>query len=391
MNWLMKIWAAIVSFFKAASKSVKAPTKVTYTNDWVGLIKAYVNYDKTANHFKVASLAQWILESGRGTSDLALQHLNFGGLKWRPEMKGYATPVLIKVPSESEPVEFCKFTSVEAFIAGYWQFISRAPYIGWERYETAESYLQHIFNSGYAVDTGYLQKTISLTDESRKLLNQYGATVEEPERPSEPITGNGYTIPTIKELPSDIRFDNQGNYRTPTGFAKGLIVHYTVGWRTPQGAINTARYLASKGLGCLVMDEEGTIWVPQNWNWQKQWDDNAGVSSWRGVSSISRYCYGMEICCWGKLSDKSKPHAGTTRISGAKDNIKAGEYEAYTPEQEESLINFCLWQLDTNPEFSIDWIVGHDEIAPTRKSDPGASLSLTMPAFRNMLSAKLKG
>lgn len=32
---------------------------------------------------KSVTTAQWALESGRGTSDLAVNHLNFGGLKWR--------------------------------------------------------------------------------------------------------------------------------------------------------------------------------------------------------------------------------------------------------------------------------------------------------------------
>jgi len=42
------------------------------------------------------TLAQWLLESGRGTSALAVQHYNFGGLKWRPEMAGYATRIKYK-------------------------------------------------------------------------------------------------------------------------------------------------------------------------------------------------------------------------------------------------------------------------------------------------------
>lgn len=42
----------------------------------------------TANHLglKVASLAQWILESARGTSPLATNHFNFGGI-WSSESK----------------------------------------------------------------------------------------------------------------------------------------------------------------------------------------------------------------------------------------------------------------------------------------------------------------
>ena len=42
---------------------------------------------------KTIVLAQWILESGRGKSSLAVNHFNFAGLKWRKEMKSFATAV----------------------------------------------------------------------------------------------------------------------------------------------------------------------------------------------------------------------------------------------------------------------------------------------------------
>ena len=84
------------------------------------------------NHqeLKQVTLAQWLLESGRGTSKLAQEGNNFAGLKWRPAMQGFATPLQIQVPSEPNPVEFCKFADVEAFIVGYWKFLTRSPYRG---------------------------------------------------------------------------------------------------------------------------------------------------------------------------------------------------------------------------------------------------------------------
>ena len=39
-------------------------------------------------HLKVAQLAQAILESGRGSSDLFKDHNNPFGMKYRPEMSG---------------------------------------------------------------------------------------------------------------------------------------------------------------------------------------------------------------------------------------------------------------------------------------------------------------
>lgn len=377
MNFLEKLWQAILNFF--ASLNVPVPKEENLTNDWEGLVKAYQKYDKD-DFFKEASLAQWILESGRGTSDLSKEHLNFGGLKWRAAMKGFATPVLIKVPSEIAPVEFCKFNSVQNFIDGYWAFIGRSPYKGWEEQTTAWGYLNHITKAGYATDPSYMKKVLSLLSEARDLLLDDNA---EPERPSDPPKEQGYVIPKIVTV-KGVRYNTHGNYRTQTGNAKGLVVHYTVSGRKVSNARGVVSYLKSQGYGCMVMDEKGIIYVPEGFDLQKDVAWHAGTSSWKGVSGISRYCMGMEICNWGKLDSKTKPRAGTTRTSGAMANIKAGEYEAYTPEQEESLINFIRWQLDTNPEFDLDWVVGHDEVCVPkgRKSDPGGSLSMTMPEFR---------
>jgi flagellum-specific peptidoglycan hydrolase FlgJ len=41
---------------------------------------------------KQITLAQWIHESGWGKSPLARLHLNFVGLKWRPEMESWVRP-----------------------------------------------------------------------------------------------------------------------------------------------------------------------------------------------------------------------------------------------------------------------------------------------------------
>ncbi|MEH2315924.1 glucosaminidase domain-containing protein [Nostoc sp.] len=84
---------------------------------------------------KEVNLAQWLLESARGESYLAVNANNFAGLKWRdPDMNGFAKPLKMKVTSESEEVEFCKFPDVEAFIIGYWKFLTRSPYKGLEEH-----------------------------------------------------------------------------------------------------------------------------------------------------------------------------------------------------------------------------------------------------------------
>jgi len=120
---------------------------------------------------KEVTLAQWLLESGRATSKLANEAKNFAGLKWRSEMDGFATPILIKVPSEPKEVNFCKFGSVQEFIVGYWKFFTRSPYKGIEEnLSSPAAFLGFIHRVGFAADPRYVGKVMSLLLESQELL-----------------------------------------------------------------------------------------------------------------------------------------------------------------------------------------------------------------------------
>ena len=146
---------------------------------------------------KPVTLAQWMLESGRGTSGLATQHLNFAGLKWRNEMVGYATQV--QYQASDGPGLYCKFASLQAFIPGYWRFLSRAPYHGWEDYaaESPEAFFHFIgpiFNPAGEV---YVNKVLGLVPEAETLLAQASVTTD----PSTTPAAGGSGIITI--LPPD--------------------------------------------------------------------------------------------------------------------------------------------------------------------------------------------
>lgn len=125
---------------------------------------------------RAVTLAQWIIESGRATSDLAKLHLNFGGLKWRPEMAGFATRIEYEA---HDGVDFyCKFATIEGFINGYWRFINRTPYSGWEAHvATASDYINFI-GPIYTPTPGYAAKVLNLVPEAEELLAEGGAAAE---------------------------------------------------------------------------------------------------------------------------------------------------------------------------------------------------------------------
>lgn len=119
---------------------------------------------------RAVSLAQWMLESARGTSKLATLHNNFAGLKWRTEMAPYATKVFYEAHDGGD--YYCKFSSIEAFIKGYWAFLDRSPYKGWKTHTaTPETFIRFI-GPIYTPSAGYADKVLALLSEAGGLLAQ---------------------------------------------------------------------------------------------------------------------------------------------------------------------------------------------------------------------------
>ncbi len=200
--------------------------------------------------------------------------------------------------------------------------------------------------------------------------------------------------PPIRTVQTNIK--TMGKYKTKSGMPMGLIVHYTSGRsNSDKDAINTLNALAYSGLGCLVMSNMGEIFRAQN----QSIDDvglHAGVSKYNGKKGLSYYCLGIEICCAGKVDQIGNKYTSwfneiyypsEVRYVTDKDNYKQGFYHQFTREQENNLISFCRWQKAINPEFSYDWVLGHDEISDGRKLDPGGSFSYTMKEFREFLKS----
>jgi hypothetical protein len=218
------------------------------------------------------------------------------------------------------------------------------------------------------------------------------AILEEEERlPKNEITGAAdfqITEPIIVVL-DEFQYKNRGNYKTDSGKFKGLTVHYSVSGRSAKGARGVVEYLQSMGYGCMVMDESGIIYVPKNFDIFQSWGSHSGKSKWKGIKNVSDQFAGIEICNWGKDS-KVGPYRDVTTAEGY---VVAGRYQQYTDVQEKSLINFLLWAKTKNPEFDLDYVVGHDELRKEYgllgdKQDPGGSLSMTMPQLRDLIKAK---
>lgn len=133
------------------------------------LVNTYSDTSIEFSGLKGITIAQWLLESGRGTSRLASEHLNFGGLKWRSGMERYASPV--DYIANDGPDQYCKFDNIDNFIKGYWHFLERSPYKGWRNNVTSGEDFIRFVGPIYAGDEKYVSKVLNLYPEALQLLD----------------------------------------------------------------------------------------------------------------------------------------------------------------------------------------------------------------------------
>lgn len=221
-----------------------------------------------------------------------------------------------------------------------------------------------------------------------------------------------------------IRMKTRGEYFN--GYPSGLVVHWTSGWHLKRGlwgsefpqptmrtpeldkssrdyALRTARLAVENGHNYLVMDAFGRLYQSRDLT---KWGYHAGKSFWTGTGhSVSNHFAGVEILSPGELRfDRDgkfrtwfdyvvpKEHVRTIEVSAG----VVKYFHQFSIEQENQLVRLCLWlvrnspRVGRDPVFQIKNIVGHDEVSPGRKSDPGGSLSFGMNGLRDRVLREIK-
>lgn len=220
-----------------------------------------------------------------------------------------------------------------------------------------------------------------------------------PERPDPWEKGQGllwYPHATIVTP----RMPTRGKYATK--YPKGALVHFTAG-RTP-GGVNDVNYGRESGYAFMFISQSGEVFQAHPLD---EWGYHGGESSYPGlVGSVSDELVGIEIAAagictevtvngqkrfkaWFHKKESEYFYEKDMRYSAGEANIAKGWYQAYTPEQELALIDLLVWlkENDKTGTFQYKFCVGHDEVAPKRKNDPGAALSMSMPDLRSKLLA----
>jgi N-acetylmuramoyl-L-alanine amidase len=169
-----------------------------------------------------------------------------------------------------------------------------------------------------------------------------------------------------------------------------LVVHYTAG-SSAAGTIAWFQHPASRVSAHLVIARDGRVtqMVPFN---REAW--HAGQSRWGTLSGLNRHSIGIEldnagclIRSGGKwvspLTRKSYPDSDVTVAPHKNDppSTAPSGWHAYTPEQIEATLECGLALVE---HYSLADVLGHEDIAPGRKRDPGPDFPMESVRARLM-------
>lgn len=195
--------------------------------------------------------------------------------------------------------------------------------------------------------------------------------------------------------------------KRPKGYPRGAVIHYTSG-RDNFTPIESG---IDDGYCFNLITGNGKVWQTHPLD---EWGNHAGKASWKGSSLINTVCVGIEVTSAGLLTPEQpelvkkgtvpwettacparawfeKDFSWQPIRRGGDSNAAEGFYAPFTHEQVSSLTEYLIALKYNNPEiFDFDWVVGHDEVSPGRKTDPGACMPCSMPVYREQLKQLYK-
>jgi N-acetylmuramoyl-L-alanine amidase len=189
------------------------------------------------------------------------------------------------------------------------------------------------------------------------------------------------------KIVNNLLFDDQNNqvdFRpTPNKSGKYvpqfLVIHYTAATQA-KGSISWFLNKAANASAHLLIDRDGTItqFAPFDticWH--------AGESRWNGLNGLNKYSIGIELVNGGRLKksghtwicpvDKKSVSENDVIISTHKNESAANGWQVYTQHQLDAAIAVSNLLVKT---YNLKDVIGHDDISPFRKSDPGPAFPM---------------
>ena len=150
-----------------------------------------------------------------------------------------------------------------------------------------------------------------------------------------------------------------------------LVIHFTSG-ASAQSSINFWKTPAAKGASAhIVIDRDGAVIQCRPFNVTC---GHAGVSKWKGFEGLNSCSIGIELANAG---NDPKLARRWTKLPLLKAKHKNGgpveEWEAYPDAQIKACEEVAKALV---ARYKLDDVVGHEDIAPSRKNDPGPSFPM---------------
>lgn len=158
-----------------------------------------------------------------------------------------------------------------------------------------------------------------------------------------------------------------------------LVIHYTAG-RNLEESVNWLGNKASKASAHVVIGRDGTI-VQQVPFDRVAW--HAGASLWEGRVGLNRWSIGIELDNAGKLTRHASRWRAWFGDSYGQDDVleathkhdsEPAGWHVYPPEQLAAALGLATALVE---RYGLRDIIGHDDISPGRKSDPGPAFPMS--------------
>lgn len=162
---------------------------------FINEIAKYIQKYAPQYEIKVCSpiIAQAILESGGGTSELAMNAHNYFGLKYKTGRCPSASGVYYKIGSEQNPdgsyvssaMQWFKFNCMEDGVVGYFDFINHSRYANLKGITDPKKYLELIKMDGYATSLNYVDNVYKVIQNYN--LTKYDTKIKEETTMKKPV------------------------------------------------------------------------------------------------------------------------------------------------------------------------------------------------------------
>ena len=188
-------------------------------------------------------IAQAVLESASGTSELAVYANNYFGIKYREGRCKSACGIYYKSGSEqnadgsytSSPMAWCKFQNMEMGVKGYFEFISTERYSNLKGISDPKTYLDTIKSDGYATSLNYVDNLMNVIDKYD--LTRYDNL--------------GKTESEVQKMRINVHAGHNPDGKVACG-AVGLIKESTENRRVKDEVISQLRQLGHSVYDCTV-------------------------------------------------------------------------------------------------------------------------------------------